>query len=62
MKLSTSHISYFCHVPLLALLFILAVALPALAAPAVKAQRTFATAEEAVSALVDATKSGYPAT
>ena len=58
MKLSTSHISSFYHVPLLALLFILAVALPALAAPAAKAQRTFATAEEAVSALVDATKNG----
>jgi hypothetical protein len=58
MKLSTSHISSFYHVPLLALLFILSVALPALAAPTVKSHKTFATPDEAVSALVTATKSG----
>jgi len=40
------------------MLMIIAVALPALAAPAVKAQKSFATAEEAASALAAAIKSG----
>ena len=58
MKLSRPQINSFYQLPLLALIFILAVALPALAAPAAKAQKTFATPEDATSALAAATKSG----
>jgi hypothetical protein len=58
MKLST-FLNYSRYLlPLLALLSILAGTVPAQAAPAAKAQKTFATAEEAASALAAATKSG----
>jgi hypothetical protein len=57
MKLSTSHINSFYLLPLLALIFILASGVSAQAAPAVKAQKSFATPEEAASALAAATKS-----
>jgi hypothetical protein len=57
MKLSTSHNNSFYLLPLLAMLFILTAGHPALAAPAIKAQKSFATAEEAVSALAAAVKS-----
>jgi hypothetical protein len=57
MKLSTSRNKSIYLLPLLAMLFILATGLPALAAPAAKAQKSFATAEEAASALAAAVKS-----
>jgi hypothetical protein len=58
MKLSTPRNISIYLLPLLAMLMIIAVALPALAAPAVKAQKSFATPEEAASALAAAIKSG----
>jgi len=58
MKLSTPRNISFYLLPILAMLFIFAAGLPALAAPAVKAQKSFATPEEAASALAAAIKSG----
>jgi hypothetical protein len=62
MKLSRSHNNYLYRLPLLALIFIFAVALPALAAPSAKAHKTFATPEEAATALSTAAKSGMTGT
>jgi hypothetical protein len=58
MKRSTSHFNSFYLLPLLAIIFVLAAGLPAVAAaPAVKSQKSFATAEDAASALATAVKS-----
>jgi hypothetical protein len=58
MNVSTSRNSSWYLLPLLALLLLLVAGLPALAAPAAKVQKSFATAEEAVSTLATAVKSG----
>lgn len=58
MKLSTSRNISLYLLPLLALLLLFASGIPALAAPAAKAQKSFATAEDAASALAAAVKSG----
>ena len=58
MKLSTPRNISFYLLPLLAMFFIFAAGIPAQAAPAAKAQKSFATAEEAASALAVAIKGG----